>query len=117
MGIGGYGTVRGYDERQYNADQAILSSLEWAFPSWPLLSLFNRRKISDAMHLLLFADGAYGTNYGENTGTYLLSAGPGLRYTFAPYLALRLDLGFRLHEEATFVGDFYKWHFNLTGSY
>ncbi len=117
VGIGGFGTVRGYDERQYNADQALLGSIEWEFPSWPLLSLFNRKKITDEMHLLFFADGAYGMTYHENSSSYLLSIGPGLRYNFPPYLSLRLDLGFRLHEAALFVGDFYKWHFNLTGSY
>lgn len=108
VGMGGYGTVRGYDERQYNADNAILTSVEWAFPSWP-----------EGLSFLVFADGGYGMNYGESESAteYLLSTGPGLRYALVPYLSLRLDLGIRLHEKALFIGDFYKWHFNLVGSY
>jgi hemolysin activation/secretion protein len=115
VSIGGATTVRGYNEGQYDADQALLSSLEWHSPSWSLF--FHRKSFSDQMHLLLFTDGGYGMQYATPANNFFASVGPGLRYSIPPYLSLKLDLGFKLHEQADLVGDFYKWHFNLQGSF
>ena len=106
LGLGGYDSVRGYDERQLNADSALLGSLELHAPAF---SLF--RKQQDKMGFLLFADG------GAADHNFLVGAGPGLRYAFGASLTARCDWGFKLHHQKAFTGNSSMIHFNLTGSF
>jgi hemolysin activation/secretion protein len=121
FGIGGYDTVRGYDERQLTMDMAFLSSLEFRTPPFSFISFIRRHPIKDALQFLAFVDYGYGKNHnlypGEPLASYLLGIGPGLRYTLDPYVSLRLDYGFKLHHEAVFTGVDGLVHFNLTASY
>lgn len=95
-GLGGFNTVRGYNEREVNVDNAFIFNFElWSFP----FHLF--RKIQDELIILGFVDYAIGSDHkvpdGEKNTQFLLGAGPGLRYTINPYLSLRVDWGFKLH--------------------
>lgn len=121
FGIGGYATVRGYDERQLNMDNAFLSSLEFRSPLIPMVSMLRSSPVKDALQFLAFIDYGWGGNRnllpGEPKTTYLLGAGPGVRYTLDPYLAARLDWGIKLHKRELFTGGNSEVHFSVTMSY
>ncbi|MBI3236789.1 MAG: ShlB/FhaC/HecB family hemolysin secretion/activation protein [Chlamydiales bacterium] len=122
FGLGGYDSVRGYEQREVNKDDAILLSLETRSPGLPLAKwLKPHSKVKDAIQFLGFIDYGWGINLdtipGTNKASYLLGAGPGLRYTLEPYLTARLDLGFRLHQKASFPGSSPMIHFSVTASY
>lgn len=66
-------------------------------------------------------DSGWGTNHktipGEPQPDFLLSTGPGVRYTLDPYFSARLDWGIKLHQQAVFTGGGSMLHFNATFSY
>jgi hemolysin activation/secretion protein len=121
FGIGGYATVRGYDERQLNMDDAFLASLEIRSPLIPLISMIRSKKIKDSLQFLAFVDYGWGRNRtlyeGEPNVAYLLGVGPGLRYTLDPSIAVRLDWGIKLEKKALYTGGNSEVHFSATISY
>lgn len=122
FGLGGYGSVRGYEQREVNKDDALLLSLELRSPGIPIFHwITSSRKISDAIQFLAFFDYGWGINIdtipGEQKADFLVGTGPGVRYTFEPYLTARLDWGFRLHNKESFRGSSNMLHFNVTGSF
>lgn len=115
FGLGGYSTVRGYDEREYNADDALCLNLEartlpWKYERWNLESLF-----------LVFVDYGLGhlkkPNSDEKSVENLIGIGPGIRIRAFPYVTLRVDYGFQLHHTRLGDHDFGKWHINAFISY
>jgi hemolysin activation/secretion protein len=101
LGLGGYETVRGYDEREANGDNGFLISTEVATPPVSLAQIFGLQKIKDQLQFLGFVD--YGgtslhqlTPADVNPNTNLLGVGPGFRYVINPYLSVRFDYGFQL---------------------
>ncbi len=100
FGLGGYDTVRGYQERQVNVDNVLCLNLEFHSPKWPIFGTFS--SVKDEFMLLLFADYGLGRNCnllpGEELNQYLIGIGPGLRYSIAPYFSARVDYGFPLHK-------------------
>ena len=118
FGIGGYDTVRGYEQREVNKDDALLSSLEMRTPAFPL---FKSWKVANALQFLAFFDFGWGINIdnipGGQKANYLMGIGPGLRYTIEPYLTARLDWGEKLHKKSEFGGGNSMFYFNLTLSY
>jgi hemolysin activation/secretion protein len=123
FGIGGYSTVRGYDERTANGDDGVLAKVEFRTPPFSIFKIFpHGQKTTDSLELLGFFD--YGKVYldraiaGELKSQYLIGVGPGLRYIIDPYLSVRLDWGFKLHRYA-YMGSSSnnKWHFNITAHY
>ena len=121
FGIGGYDTVRGYDERQLNFDEGFIGNLEWRTPPIQMISHFRSRKIKDSIQFLIFFDYGVGKNHkqipGESNGEYLMGVGPGARYTIDPWLACRLDWGFKLHKKPGFTGGDSEGHFSVVASY
>jgi hemolysin activation/secretion protein len=121
IGIGGSETVRGYDERQLNYDQGIIGNFEIRTPPIALISSLRGRKVKDSIQFLVFFDYGIGTNYelipGEANHEYLMGVGPGVRYTLDPWIAFRLDWGFKLHQKPGFTGGPSMLHFGLTGSF
>lgn len=122
FGLGGYDTVRGYDQREVNKDDALLLSAEARTPPFQFLKhATGQTKIKDAMQFLAFIDYGWGINIetipGGQKADYLLGIGPGIRYTVEPYLTARLDWGIKLHKKADFGGGNTMIHFNLTASY
>lgn len=120
FGLGGYDTVRGYDQREVNKDDAFFLSGEVRTP--PITRKFKpNSKLSDALQFLAFIDYGWGIDIdtlpGGKKSNYLLGAGPGLRYTLDPYLTVRLDWGVKLHKEAGYGGGNTMIHFNVTASY
>ena len=101
LGLGGYQTVRGYDEREVNGDNGFLISTEVATPPVSIAEALGLKTIKDQLQFLGFVD--YGgttlhqiTPADINPDTNLLGVGPGLRYVINPYVSLRFDYGFQL---------------------
>lgn len=99
IGIGGHDSVRGYEEREFTADTGIVTNVELKSPPFKLIR--SKPTWRDALNLLLFFDHGVGRNHrvvpGLPKAHYLMSAGPGMRYTIGEHFSLRLDIGFRLH--------------------
>jgi hemolysin activation/secretion protein len=101
LGLGGYETVRGYDEREANGDNGYFLSTEIATPPVSIANLFGSKAVKDQLQFFGFVD--YGGTSLHNTtpadvnpNVNLLSAGPGVRYTISPYLSVRFDYGFQM---------------------
>lgn len=101
VGIGGHDSVRGYEEREFTADMGIITNVELKSP--PVKLMRAKPKWHDALHVLIFFDHGAGRNHralpGLPKARYLMSAGPGMRYTIGTHFSLRFDVGFRLHDE------------------
>jgi len=102
FGLGGYDTVRGYRERELNVDRALCMNFEIRSPPISLFRVFGKRAAVDALTLLTFLDYGVGGDIrplqGEPPSRYLLSIGPGVRYTVSTHVSARLDYGFKLHK-------------------
>jgi hemolysin activation/secretion protein len=101
LGLGGYATVRGYDERESNGDNGYLISTELATPPVSIGEALGLKAVKDQLQFLGFID--YGgtslhqlTPADVNPNTNLLGVGPGLRYVINPYVSIRFDYGFQL---------------------
>ncbi len=127
--IGGYNTVRGYNESEFNSDNGLIVNLELRTPN---ISPFGRfsKKIEDQLVFLGFFDYGIGTTIHnvkalEGPATqYAMSVGPGVRYFINPVLAFRCDYGFKLHDliainsaQRAYFRGFGKWHLGLMLSY
>jgi hemolysin activation/secretion protein len=115
-GLGGYDSVRGYEERQVNVDNALVVSAEFRAPG---VSFFRKCR-KDQLEFLGFIDYGWGRNthlFGGETPQSLLGIGPGLRYTINPYLFFRCDLGFQMIHAEFGPKHFAKWHLGGTVSY
>ena len=101
LGLGGYQTVRGYQEREVNGDHGFLLSTEVATPPVSLAELFGVTAVKDQLQFLGFVDyggtGLYQQTPSDvNPSSNLLGVGPGVRYAINPYLSVRFDYGFQL---------------------
>ena len=129
FGLGGYNTVRGYKERVFNTDNGLIFNFEVRSP--PIMCF---PKLKDKLLFLGFVDYGIGNNFHPAVATkkfpkdhatqFLLSAGGGLRYNINPYLAARIDYGFKLHEMfsrdpiARLARNGYgRWHIGVLLSY
>ena len=95
LGVGGYSTVRGYDEREANGDRGFVVNTELRTPAMALLGRFPKWKVDDQLQFLAFMD--YGVtsenidpapNSGSETTSHLHSVGGGFRYTISRYLSV-----------------------------
>lgn len=116
LGIGGYNTVRGYEERELNADDGVIVTTELYLPKMT----FIRKPFQDRLSFLLFADYGF-AHYNhrlpkEAQSAHLLGAGPGLRYMMENYFSVRIDWGIKCHP-ANYGGGFSMVHFGVTGSF
>lgn len=98
--LGGYNTVRGYDERVVNGDGGVCGNMELRTPSFPVVGHW-RSKMEDSLYFLAFVDVGYAWYREEIIGIpkeqILMGVGPGMRYRISSYLSSRLDLGFPLY--------------------
>lgn len=120
-GVGGYDTVRGYEEREVNGDDAFVANVELVSAPFSPGGWFKRcRNLNDNMQLLAFFDcgGAFihKPSPGQKGSQYLYSMGPGLRYQMRTNLTARVDWGFQLHH-VTPGTPHQRLHFQLIGSY
>lgn len=121
LGIGGFDTVRGYDENQLTMDNGFIGNFEMRTLPIQMISYIRRFPMKDALQFLVFFDYGIGSNHaklpGEPSHAYLMSAGPGIRYTLDPYFTARLDWGIKLHKKSIYTGGDSMVQFNATLSY
>ena len=120
--LGGYDTVRGYDQRQENFDMGYLFNGEIRTPAMRVLKYINQRwTIPDGLQFLVFLDYGRGWDHTAVPGTpkseWLMGIGPGLRYTVVPYITARCDLGFKMHNKDFFTGGTPEVHFSVIASF
>jgi hemolysin activation/secretion protein len=100
MGYGGYDTVRGYDEREVNADEGYIFTTELRTPPVSIGDAFKFAPLKDQLQFLAFWDYAEAYNHaplaGEASETPLSGVGGGVRYSINTYLSVRYDYGFQL---------------------
>ena len=100
-GLGGYNTVRGYDERVANGDNAWVINLEFWTPPGSIFKIFENHEVEDRLQFLAFWDyGFVGFEQPQpgQVNSWLMSVGPGLRYNINRYVSVQLDWGFQLHQ-------------------
>jgi hemolysin activation/secretion protein len=101
LGLGGYDTVRGYDEREVNSDEGYLFNVELRTPSMSIGKRMGWTRFDDQLQLLGFFDTAAGNDRnllpGEPSETTLSAYGAGLRYTIKSNISVRADYGFQLN--------------------
>lgn len=111
LGMGGYATVRGYEEREGNTDndgdQGYFFSTELRTPPLSLTRLFKKTaSLHDELQFLCFYDYGYVMAKqpisGQDPSVQLSSLGVGLRYQLARNFSLRFDYGWQL--ESTGLG-------------
>lgn len=122
IGLGGFDSVRGYDERQLNYDHGVIINSEILAPALPFFSFWKQKKgWHDSLQLLAFLDYGFGGNHtlipGEKKWDYLVGIGPAARYTFNTWLSARLDLGIKLRREEIFSGGNRMLYFSVVGNY
>lgn len=102
FGIGGYDTVRGYDQRSANGDNAYLLNLELRSPGISFGQELGSSDFPDQLVLLGFFDYGQVLQVSSDTTTSvnwtLASVGPGLRYSIGPWFQVRFDWGFQLKQ-------------------
>jgi hemolysin activation/secretion protein len=121
-GLGGFDTVRGYNERVLNDDDAVLLSAEFHTPTWRIVPFFSEKStLTDGLELIAFIDSAWGHNIvlmpGEPRSGFLAGVGSGLRYYLDTYLTCRLDYGFKLHKSDVLGTSLGYLHFSFVASY
>ena len=103
-GLGGYNTVRGYDERSANGDNAYVFNTEIRTPPGSIFKIFGNQEVDDSIQFLAFFDYGFTGNIKPPTGAttpqdfWLMSVGPGLRYNIDRFVSVRFDWGFQLHQ-------------------
>jgi hemolysin activation/secretion protein len=121
LGVGGYASVRGYDERQLNFDSGLVINAEFRAPSFPIFTKVRTKTIQDGLQFLAFTDFGAGWDRkylpGVISRNYLASIGPGVRYSLGEFFTGRLDWGFKLHHRPEFGGGRSELHFSATGNY
>ena len=102
FGIGGYDTVRGYDQRSSNGDNGYLGNVEIRTPPISIWQWAGAGEALDQLVFLAFLDYGQVLQYSSDTITsvnsHLMSVGPGLRYNIGPYFNVRFDWGFQLQQ-------------------
>lgn len=121
LGIGGARSVRGYEERVFNADSGMIGSGEIWFPSFSIFGTRQNSRFKDALQLIGFLDFGYGRNHvvvqPSEKQQALIGIGPGFRYSLGSYISVRCDWGVQLHHRSMFSGFGNQLHFSAVASY
>ncbi len=102
LGLGGYNSVRGYDNFAVRGDNGLIVNVELRTPAVSVLKHLGLKKVRDNLQLLAFYDYGVVSSVdklpGEPDSISLQGAGIGLRYNFQSNLAVRLDYGWQLED-------------------
>ena len=97
--LGGEDTVRGYENRWVNRDNAFCANLEIKAPPIGILKYINK-KFDDKFTILTFLDFGYGIDHKKepmDTGQQsLMGGGCGFRYSIAQNFSVKFDWGIPL---------------------
>jgi hemolysin activation/secretion protein len=97
LGIGGYATVRGYDERSVNGDDGWVINNELRTPAFRIGNLTGKHGSYDTLQFLLFSD--YGAARSPEADFDLVSVGAGLRFNVSTHFQFRFDYGWQLTDK------------------
>lgn len=106
--LGGYETVRGYNEDEIVSDRGFLLRNEFRIPPWHIV---KKKKLETDLVLLGFIDFGYANDVDQDifdkNSAVLASVGPGARLHVGEYLRAYLDWGYQLHklEDRPFASD------------
>ncbi|MEM9444965.1 MAG: ShlB/FhaC/HecB family hemolysin secretion/activation protein [Verrucomicrobiota bacterium] len=124
LGVGGYYSVRGYDERELiDTDEGWLMRHELRTPSFSLFDLIGtQRESRDELQFLAFWDYADVSPFepiaGGSPSESISSVGAGFRYTIGQYLSLRFDYGLQLIDVPGTTSRYNdRWHIGVLLSY
>jgi len=96
LSLGGYATIRGYDENEIVSDRGMIIKNEFRSPP-----ISFKKKKDDALQFLIFGDFGIANNVDEQIynrdNVALASVGPGVRYNIPGYLTFFFDWGIQLH--------------------
>ncbi len=118
LGLGGYSTVRGYDEREANGDEGFLIKNELRLPPFSVGNIVRAPGWRDQLQLLAFVD--YGATQnktllpGEDPHLVLGSVGTGLRYSIRQNVSVRFDYGWQLHDTGLNTRNNSRMHLAIT---
>lgn len=108
IGIGGFNTIRGYEEREANGDEGWYLSNEFRTPSIPVGANLYGRRLNDQVQFLAFWEYGQVGNVdllaNEDPHIILNSLGLGFRYIVNPNLTARFDYGFQLTDSGVSDG-------------
>lgn len=113
LGLGGFDTIRGTDQRGFNADHGWISNLEFG----PKTFRWGRETDPRTLRAYVFLD--MGNGYvqspqaGENRGTFAVSSGIGMRLQISDRITARFDYGAGFQSIAGASRDD-RGHFGLT---
>lgn len=113
LGLGGFDTIRGLDQRAYNADQGWIANLEFG----PRTKRWGCKDEPQSLRSYVFMD--LGNGYlsnalaGEDASTFVASAGIGARYFYSDRLIARFDYG-AAFEDVHDVARNDRAHFGVT---
>lgn len=93
IGLGGYTSIRGFQEREANVDNGLLLINELRTPSIDLAKAVDYSKSLGNIQFLAFWDYGFGRNIYKESNETLSGYGLGVRYNYGPYVSLRLDYG------------------------
>jgi hemolysin activation/secretion protein len=106
LAIGGYNSVRGYDERVVQGDDGVVVNNELRTPALFPSKAVGVPQVDDGLQFLGFFDYAFERQEtslladGNNPNVTLYSVGGGLRYTIRKNLSVRFDYGFPLTQQS-----------------
>ncbi len=93
MGLGGYASIRGFEEREANGDEGISLINEIRTNSIDISSELDLSFSSGTVQFLGFWDYGRVSNRFEDGKTVLSSVGVGARYQYGANVSLRVDIG------------------------
>jgi hemolysin activation/secretion protein len=98
LGFGGYDSIRGYDQRTFNADVGYFTNLELGPRTW----IWGSRYEPKSLRAFAFFD--YGGGYvrnpqpGDVVSETLASVGAGFRFAWSDRTSVRFDYGYGLSD-------------------
>lgn len=119
--LGGYDTVRGYEEREFLGDRGYCFNLELRSSCIDYKTRFGERRVDNNLTFLAFLDLGVGNNVIqeelEKRNATLFSIGPGLRYSLGTYVNVRADYGFQLKKPPYSESELGRFHVGAIVSY
>jgi hemolysin activation/secretion protein len=118
VGVGGLDSVRGYEEREGNGDNAVIFSNELHAPPINLFSIAHRK---DQLIFLCFIDYGVAWDRDVQAGQFgrenFLGAGPGISYRLGPWLSIDYAYGWRIAAGDPTVHEAGRSHLRLLASF
>ncbi len=121
FGLGGIGTVRGYDEYAVEGDNGWLLSNELRSPFYHLAPILGLGSVQDQLQLFAFFDIGHVDSRtfqaGQPQSKTLSGTGLGFRYALDRYLTLNFDYGFALQPLANSTSGSSRFDIAITIGY